>query len=296
MHTNRYLARDVSYAASASSARGRALIRAVENATGRLGLIRRAAGFEGQVAGGQDFWRVMMQCYGLSLKVVGGALDNIPHHGPLIVVANHPYGILDGLIMGHILSALRGDFRILANQIFAASPDLTRVILPVSFDQTRAAVRQNLETRKSALRYLDKGGAIGVFPGGTVATAARPLGQPMDPVWRNFTARMIAQSGATVVPIFFDGQNSRWFQMVSHLSPNLRLALLIREFRKRVDAPVRIVVGEPIARRDLAAHRDEPKRMMDFLRQHTYSLSPRPLDARKFGYEFDKKHEKIRQG
>ena len=291
MHANRYLTRNISYAASASSGRGRALIRLLENVTGRIGMIRRAAGYEGQVAEGQDFWRVMMQRYGLSLNVVGGALDNIPQHGPLIVIANHPYGILDGLIMGHILSAMRGDFRILAHQVFAASRELEQAILPVSFEQTRAAACKNLETRKSALRYLDEGGAIGIFPGGTVATAARPFGQPLDPVWRNFTARMIAQSGATVVPIFFDGQNSRWFQMVSHLSPNLRLGLLIREFKNRVDAPVRIVMGEPIAQRDLAAHGHDPKRMMDFLRQQTYSLSPRPLDARQYGYEFEDKHQ-----
>jgi putative hemolysin len=168
-------------------------------------------------------------------------------------------------MMGHILSKIRGDFRILAHRIFRRSEDLNRVILPVAFDETKEAVRTNLETRATALDYLSKGGAIGVFPGGTVSTAARPFGQPFDPVWRNFTAKMIGKSDATVVPVFFDGHNSRMFQVASHLHYTLRLALLIKEFRARVDEPVRIVVGEPIARPRLDALKSDPKGMMDFM-------------------------------
>ena len=90
----------------------------MENVTGRLGLIRRAQGYELDIANGQDFWDVMVARYGLSLNIVGGALENIPREGPLILVANHPYGILDGLMMGHMLRHTRGDFRILANSVF----------------------------------------------------------------------------------------------------------------------------------------------------------------------------------
>jgi putative hemolysin len=91
------------------------MIRVMENATGRLGLIRRAEGYGDEVRQGRDFWQVMVERYGLSLDVVGGSLDNIPREGPLILIANHPYGILDGLMLGHILSQARGDFRILAH-------------------------------------------------------------------------------------------------------------------------------------------------------------------------------------
>ncbi|MEM1353234.1 MAG: acyltransferase, partial [Pseudomonadota bacterium] len=120
----RQVAREISYSHSAETKGGRALIRAMENATGRLRLIKRAKGYEDEVAAGRDFWQVMVERYGLSIKVVGGSLDNIPADGPLIVVANHPYGILDGLIMGNILSGIRGDFRILANSVFRKAKDL----------------------------------------------------------------------------------------------------------------------------------------------------------------------------
>jgi len=291
MGAGNHAAREISYAYSAQTKGGRAVIRAVENATGRLRLIRRAAGYETEVEQGRDFWQVMIERYGLSLDVVGGTLDSIPRSGPLVLVANHPYGILDGLMMGHILACVRGDFRILANRVFRKARDLDRVILPISFDDTKEAVALNLETRKSALAYLGAGGSIGVFPGGTVSTAVRPFGQPMDPGWRSFTAKMVAKSEAAVVPVFFEGANSRLFQIASHLHSTLRLALLIKEFRARVDEPVRVVIGEPIPRHRIDVHRGDTKAMMDFLRRETYALSPRPLKSLDYGFEFEARYK-----
>ena len=190
--------------------------------------------------------------------------------------------------MGCILSERRGgDFRILANDVFSRSPDLARVILPISFDDTKAAAKLNLDTRAEALRYLAAGGAVGVFPGGTVSTGARPFDPPMDPSWRTFTAKMIVKSGATVVPIYFDGRNSRLFQLASHLHATLRVGMLIREFRARVGTPVHVVVGEPVDPGALAALKTDAKACMDFLRKATYELSPRPLDTNLLGHEFE---------
>ncbi|WP_136441400.1 lysophospholipid acyltransferase family protein [Pacificoceanicola onchidii] len=284
------IARDISYSHSAASPGGRRLIRLMENATGRIGLIKRAAGYEQDVAAGKDFWQVMVERYGLELEVQRGALNHIPKDGPLVVIANHPYGILDGLMMGHILSQVRGDFRILANSVFRKAEDLNRVVLPVDFDGTRDALRQNLETRKIALEYLGQGGCIGIFPGGTVATAATPFAHPMDPGWRSFTAKMIAKSGAQVVPIFFDGHTSRLFQLASHLHTNLRMGLLIKEFRKRVDTPVKLAIGQPIDRGEIAARQKDPRALMDFLRKATYELSPVPLKSYDYGFEFEAQH------
>lgn len=285
----RQIARDISYAHSAATMPGRALIRLMENATGRLRLIKRAAGYEREVAAGRDFWQVMVERYGLSLDVVGGSLTNIPKEGPLVLIANHPYGILDGLMMGHILSMIRGDFRILAHRIFRKAEDLNRIILPISFDDTRAAMHQNIETRKAALEYLANGGAIGIFPGGTVSTAANLFSRPMDPGWRGFTARMVAKSNATIVPLYFEGHTSRLFQIASHTHATLRMGLLIREFRERVDTPVKVVVGDPIKRARLNPLAKDSKAMMEFLRKSTYELAPGPVKHFDLGYEFEDK-------
>ena len=286
------IARDLTYASAAQGRPGRAMIRLMENATGRLGLIRRARGYDAELAAGADFWEVMTRRYGLRLEIAGGALELIPRSGPLIVVANHPYGILDGLILGHMLSARRGgDFRLMAHRVFRKSAELEQVILPISFDETKEAARQNLETRAEALRYLGQGGAIGIFPGGTVSTAARPFGPAMDPGWRNFTAKMIAKSDATVLPVYFEGANSRLFQIASHLHYTLRMGLLLREFRQRVDSPVRVVIGAPLERSALEPFRADAKACMDFLRKATYDLSPGPMDAARLGHEFEAKYK-----
>ena len=285
------LTQDISYASSASGPFGAALIRILENSTGRRSLIRRAAGYEVEVAQGHSFWDVVPKRFGLDLQVVGGSLAHIPSNGPLILVSNHPYGILDGLMMGHILDRVRPDFRIVANSVFRRAEALNRVVLPISFEATKEALRQNLETRSSALDYLSKGGAIGVFPGGTVSTSSKPFSHPMDPAWRNFTAKMIAKSNATVVPIYFVGHNSRLFQIASRIHSTLRLGLLIKEFSARVDEAVQIVIGAPVDCLDVEQRKGDPTRLMEFLRRVTYDLSPEPHRSYDLGYEFEARYK-----
>jgi putative hemolysin len=290
MNLSRSAAREISYAASARSRTGRALIRSVENLTGRIGLIRRADGYRDELEAGRVFWDVMAERYGVTLELVSGSLDDIPRRGPLVAVANHPYGILDGLMLGGILARSRGDFRILAHRVFGAAEELDRVILPVSFDETRESTDLNISTRKSALAHLSEGGCVGVFPGGTVSTALTPFGRPMDPRWRRFTARLIAKSGAAVVPIHFDGGNSRLFQIVSHVHPTLRMALLIREFRNKVGGPVRVSIGLPLPEAEIRARAGDAKAMMDYLRTETYRLSPEGITEPALGFEFEDSH------
>ncbi|MEO0913348.1 MAG: acyltransferase, partial [Pseudomonadota bacterium] len=146
MASPRKITREISYANSAQTRAGRGLIRSIENLTGRIKLIRMAKGYEHEVAAGRDFWEVMVERYALGLDVLAGSLDNIPREGPLVVISNHPYGILDGLMLGYILSQTRGDFRILAHQVFRKAEDLNKIILPISFDETKEAQRKNIET------------------------------------------------------------------------------------------------------------------------------------------------------
>ena len=97
------------------------------------------------------------------MNIVGGSIDQIPKTGPIILIANHPYGILDELMLGHILSLVREDFRILAHTVSQKSDELKQCILPVSFEETKQAMRDNLTTREQALDFLADDGAIGIF-------------------------------------------------------------------------------------------------------------------------------------
>ena len=278
--------REISYAITAKSRKGRVLIRSVENATGRLRLIHRARGYDKDIDEDNNFWDVVTKRYGLSLEVVAGSLSNIPAEGPVVVISNHPYGILDGLMMGKILSTARPDFKIMAHKVFSKAEEISDSILPISFDGTKEALTMNLNTRMEALKYINAGGAVGIFPGGSVSSPERMFSRPMDPEWRTFSAKMISRSNATVVPIFFEGFNSRRFHIAGRMSRTLRTALLVNEFKRRNNKPVKISVGEALSREELNSHIKDPRALMDFLRGATYDLSSKPLNANEYGRDF----------
>ena len=285
---------DVSYAHSAQSKLGRAIIRCLENATGRSALLSRSPNLRTNVHSIQNLWHSIMEDYGVTIDIMQGELGDIPVDQPFIVVANHPYGILDGLVMGSVLAQSGANFKIIANDIFNKAREISDKILPISFKNTREAISLNLRTRKNAITHLSHGGAIGIFPGGTVSTSSKLFSQPADPSWRSFTAKMIFKSNALVVPIFFDGNTSRIFQLASHLHPNIRAGLLLRELKLRLDKPVRIVIGKPIPRCRIDLFKNDSRKIMDFLRLETYKLSPNKNQTFEYGYEFEHKHRNIK--
>ena len=285
---------DVSYVHSAQSKLGRAIIRCLENATSRSALLSRSPNLRTNVHSIQNLWHSIMEGYGVTIDIMQGELGDIPVDQPFIVVANHPYGILDGLVMGSVLAQSGANFKIIANDIFNKAREISDKILPISFKNTREAISLNLRTRKNAITHLSHGGAIGIFPGGTVSTSSKLFSQPADPAWRSFTAKMIFKSNALVVPIFFDGNTSRIFQLASHLHPNIRAGLLLREFKLRLDKPVRIVIGKPIPRCRMDLFKNDSRKIMDFLRLETYKLSPNKNQTFEYGYEFEHKHRNIK--
>ena len=285
---------DVSYAHSAQSKLGGAVIRCLENATGRSAVLSRSPNLPTNMHSIQSFWHSIMEGYGVTVDIMQGELGDIPVDQPFVVVANHPYGILDGLVMGSVLAQSGANFKIIANDIFNKAQEISDKILPISFKNTREAISLNLRTRKNAITHLSHGGAIGIFPGGTVSTSSKLFSQPADPAWRSFTAKMIFKSNALVVPIFFDGNTSRIFQLASHLHPNIRAGLLLREFKLRLDKPVRIVIGKPIPRCRMDLFKNDSRKIMDFLRLETYKLSPNKNQTFEYGYEFEHKHRNLK--
>lgn len=190
---------------------------------------------------------------------------------PLIVVANHPYGILDGLGTISMVERLGRPFKVLINNDLLRAPEIRPYSLPIDFSPTRAAQALNIETRRQALRHLSEGTTIVVFPAGGVATSPTTFGRAVDLPWKRFTARMIHSSRAQVLPLYFEGQCSALFQFVSKFSLTLRLALIIREFRTRVGQPLKVHVGDVITPAACQEIRDR-EALMTMLYERVHAL------------------------
>ena len=208
----------------------------------------------------------------ICVDVVSGtwppALDQ---DAPLIVVANHPYGILDGLGTLSLVEQLGRPYKVLIHKDLMKVPEIQPFSLPIDFEPTRAAQATNLATRKEALRLLAEGTTIVVFPGGGVSTAPINAAAAVDLPWKPFTARMIQSSGAQVLPLYYEGQCSRLFQWVSRFSPTLRTSLLIREFRSQVGKSLKVHVGDVIPYTDMAQVKDR-KAMIEMLCAKVHAL------------------------
>ena len=160
-----------------------------------------------------------------------------------MIVANHPFGIGDGIAVLALAEQLDRPYRILANSDFLKVPEIRHLALPIDFSETREAVKTNLASRSLARRLLREGVTIVVFPAGGVATAEHPAGKAEELPWKAFTARLIQQAEAAVLPVYFEGQNSPLFHLVSRYSLTVRLALMVSELRNFVGATVPVHVG-----------------------------------------------------
>ena len=170
----------------------------------------------------------------------------IPSTTPLVIVANHPFGIGDGIAIMAMAEQLGRPFKVLVNNQLLRVPEIRPYSLPIDFDETREAQVTNLATRKEALALLAAGTTVIVFPAGGVATAKSPFGQAVDLPWKLFTARLIQSAKASVLPIWFEGQNGPLFQLASRFSLTLRLSLLVSEFRKFTSTTLHVNVGQVV--------------------------------------------------
>ncbi len=160
-------------------------------------------------------------------------ISKIPKQGPLVFVANHPFGVIDGMALCKIALQARDNFRISIHAMLCQDRDLAPYFLPIDFRETKAALKNNIHAKRSALEYLNQDIPILIFPAGFVSTADRKgFGRVVDAPWTTFAAKLIRDANAAVVPVFFNGQNSRQFHVASHVAEPLRMALLLNEALK----------------------------------------------------------------
>ncbi|MCB1512454.1 MAG: lysophospholipid acyltransferase family protein [Hyphomicrobiaceae bacterium] len=208
----------------------------------------------------------------VNLDIVSGRLPDLKPDAPLIIVSNHPFGILDGLGALALAESLGRPFKVLIHRDLVRVPEIEPYALPVDFAETREAQAANIQTRKKALELLAQGTTIVVFPAGGVATSPTIFGRAVDLPWKTFTARMILSSRAQVLPLYFEGQCSTLFQAASKVSLTLRLSVIIREFRRKVGQPLKVHVGDLIPFEDIPPGNDR-KALMQLLHERVHAMS-----------------------
>lgn len=269
-----YSKRDLTYAATFDNKVQARLIRWMEMLTGKLKVFWMINKFEKLGAPtGIEFWAGAMKAMGIDILTPEEQIKRIPKEGPVVVVANHTHGLVDGMIMGEMISRVRPDFQILTRSVLTGLDEVaSSFLIPVPFPHEPEAQQKGKEMRAAALERLQSGGVIAVFPSGVVAASETWWGPPVEAEWNLFTAQLIRKTGAKVVPIRFRGHNTRAYNIANKISATLRQGLLIHEIVRACNQPHSPVVGEPLTDEQMSELSKNPRGFISWLREHTLSL------------------------
>lgn len=246
----------------------------------KLGALDELCALARRAGGDCSFFYRLLASLNLSYECPQEDIARIPLHGAAVIVANHPFGLAEGPILGDLLLSVRPDFRFMANSLLAAVPELLPYLFAVDPSGRRDAARQNASALRSSIEWLKSGGLLVVFPAGEVSSLRLPAMRIEDPAWNGIVARIIRLTGALAVPLFFHGSNSPGFQAAGMLHPGLRTALLPHELLNKRGSTIQISVGRPVPPDRLSALPREFD-AIEYLRSRTHLLegrhaAPRP--------------------
>jgi putative hemolysin len=210
----------------------------------------------------------------VELRVDAADTARIPTTGPVVVVANHPFGMLDGGVLAVLLTRVRPDVKVMTNYLLRDVPELARHCIFVDPFQSAAARDTNRHAVREALAWLRQGGMLAVFPAGEVSHWQFPQAEIADPAWNDTAARLIRRTGAAALPVYFCGRNSVGFHLFGMIHPRLRTAFLLQEFLHQEGRTVEVRVGSEIPGDSVASIADE-REAIEYLRWRTYLLARR---------------------
>jgi len=219
-----------------------------------------------------SFWADALDRLSISIDLRRDLDAMIPRNGPTLVVANHPYGVIDGLVLCAIIAEVRADYKIITHRVLKQAPATMDRILPIDFDETEAALATNIETRLQATKYLKEGGAVIIFPAGAISLAPNLVGDAYDKEWKTFAAKLATQPDTVTVPFLFSGQNSLLFQAARKVSLTLAYSLMFREICKLIGSTVLLTMRSPVHADELRALSNR-KAITQFLRDRTYGVA-----------------------
>lgn len=231
---------------------------------------------------GRDLASSVLDALAVRAAVPEADLLRIPLTGPVVVVSNHPFGMLDGMVLDAVLRRRRGDIKILANSLLCGIPELAEHFIPVDVHGREAGKGFNARYLRTALQWLQNGGLLAVFPAGEVASWRFKARRVVDPPWRSTAARLARMSSATTIPAWFSGSNSVGFHLAGLVHPLLRTAALPAELVNKKGTVCSVRFGRPLSATDLASFGDD-RTITEHLRARSRLLShsrPRTTQAR----------------
>lgn len=275
----------VTYASENDSWLKRKVISIIEYTTGRRKLEQVYTEIRTSNRPVITIWETALSKLNVQLCFNESRLADIPAKGPLVFLANHPFGVMDGLILGYLAARVRQSFIMLVNAVLFRDEKFSQFMLPIDFEETKAAMRTNIETRREVIRRLKNDEALVIFPSGGVATSKGFWGRADELPWKRFVVKMIQKTEATIIPVYFHGQNSRLFQIVSQKWVMLRMALLLNEARNKMGKEIHFNIGKPIPYQTIAGI-DDRQDLLDYLQEEVFKLSnPAGLPDSKYNGE-----------
>ena len=235
----------------------------------RLGKINRlydaAADYQGH-----EFADHLIENMGITIDVSPEQLENIPKEGGFVMVSNHPFGGIEGVMLLSAIAKVRPDFKVMANFILSHIPNLKECFFAVNPFEKNPEWKSSVGGIKGAIQHIAAGNGLGVFPAGEVS---RYHGHdyPEDLPWSTSIARIIKNAGVPVIPVFWDGRNSKLFYAVDKIHPMLGTARLTKELINKHDQCFNLQIGKPILPAEIAQY-ENPKEMAAYLRSRSYAL------------------------
>ncbi|HIJ76827.1 MAG TPA: lysophospholipid acyltransferase family protein [Deltaproteobacteria bacterium] len=220
----------------------------------------------------------ILEVLGLTYEISTSDQARAPSEGPLVVVANHPFGAVEGIILASILLKKRSDIKIMANFLLGGLGvrELNELLIFVDPFERQGSVAHNLKPLREAIEWVRGGRALGIFPAGEVSHMHLSSLSVIDRQWSRTVARIVRKSEATMLPVYFEGRNSPLFCGLGLLHPLLRTLMLPGENLKKRPRVVRAHVGRPVPFKRLAELDDSA--IMDYLRLRTYNLGNRKCE------------------
>jgi putative hemolysin len=227
-----------------------------------------------ETLGDANFFERVLETLNVRSMVSESDLARVPREGPVVAVANHPFGLIEGMVIGAVLPAVRPDMKMMTNFLLSRFEEARDRLITVDPFGGPEATRSNLRGIKETISYLKNGGLVVVFPAGEVAHLNLKEREITDPEWSPTIARIVRTTGASVLPLYFKGANSAMFQLLALLHPRMRTALLLHEFFNKQDGEIELRIGNLIPPKKLQGYQDDVS-LIRYLRHRTYLLQDR---------------------